>query len=742
MRSGAAPSYTTDMRRLLVTLLVVLLPPATFRPPAVGVPARPHADFPTGVAHQLTADDGEWRLVDGLFDATGPDLDGIDPRGLPQDGVHQDVDIVATSGAFGSHRLVPGGDFTLPTDRTAWPDFTAELAGVRFTLHGQRLAVEVRYTSMPRHDAQVATITFAAAGAPGPSRPWPADAGVRSPWQAALTVSGTTARLDHVGPPLELPAAVGDHAHRVEVPLASLPARPWSVVVGSGLSDPARPGAYWRVPTGPATPTSPGARGVSGPVAVWDVAQAGRSWGAFGDRRQAEMLASGDVTGAAFVVGPGDGARSSAEAGTVTRTFTSRWDGGDGIVRDPSGVAELGPPPVEAPTPDPGPGTSWIYTGALQHYGLHVPPGLRDASPAPLVVYLHGSGGDVSELFTAFPSLVAELSERGFLVAAPLGRGDTFYRSGPGELDVLEAIADVRRHYEVDPDRIFLIGFSGGAAGVNVVSSRHPDLFAGTIALGATWEEPGLVDNVATLPWLGVMAETDPTSQALDAPGLYAALSALADDATLVRYPAKTHEFSLVYDSESLILDFVTSHQRDRTPPVVRWTVKPHDARPALGLTRDGAWWVDRVEAADGSLPATIAAHTGGVGRGPADPAVAVRREEIVDIGGRSGRSLAQVFTTRPAANPQPVSNGLDVVVRNVGRTRVDLAGAVLSARRSLALTTDADRPVLVELAGVSGDRLVSVDGGPGARVASAGGVLPLQVPAGAHHLTIEPADG
>ena len=741
MRPGAAPSYTTDMRRLLVTLPVVLLLPVLVRAGAVAGPVRPEAVFPTGVAHQLVAGDGTWSLADGLFDGTGPDLDGVDPRPLAAGGVQQDLDIVASSGAFGSHRLVPGGDFTLPTDRTAWPDFTADLAGVRFTIQGPRVAIDLRYTSMPRPDAQIATITFASAGAPAPVQAWPAGAGVRSPWQAAITVSGETARLTRAGPPLALPTSVSDHGHRLEVPLGSLPARPWSIVVGSGLADPARPGTYWQVPVGPPTPGSPGARGVSGSVALWDLAQAGPSWEPFGDRRQADLLASGIVTGAAFRVGGPGGAERTSPTGTMTRSFVSRWDGGDGIARDPSGVAELGPPPTGVPAPDPGPGTGWTYTGALQHYGLHVPSRRREGSPAPLVVYLHGSGGDVSELFTAFPTLVGALSERGFLVAAPLGRGDTFYRSGPGELDVLEAIADVRRHYDVDADRIFLLGFSGGAAGVNVVSSRHPDLFAGAIALGATWEEPGLVDNIATLPWLGVMAEADPTSQALDAPGLYAALSARADDATLVRYPAKTHEFSLVYDSEALILDFVSSRRRDPAPPVVRWVVKPGDARPELGLLRGGAWWIDRLEAVDGSLPASLEARTWALERGPADPAAATRDEEVVDVGGRSGRSVARVLTTRPVEQSQPASNAVGLVVRNFGRARVDLAGAGLSPGEPLTLMTDADRPVLVELAGVSGKRLVSVDGGPPARVAGAGGVLSLQVPPGSHHVTIEPAD-
>jgi pimeloyl-ACP methyl ester carboxylesterase len=345
----------------------------------------------------------------------------------------------------------------------------------------------------------------------------------------------------------------------------------------------------------------------------------------------------------------------------------------------------------------------------------------------------------VGEVFNAFPDLVGALGRKGYLVAAPLGRGDTFYRSGPGELDVLEAIADVRRHYAVDPDRIFLIGFSGGAAGVNVISSRHPDLFAGAISVGATFEEPTLVDNIGTLPWLGLMAEGDPVSHALDGPGLYQALSDRGGDATLVRYVAKTHEFSLVYDSIPLIVDFVDGHRRQTAPPRIMWTVKPNDARPDLGLDRGGAWWLHGVEPTDQGAATTVAVRSWGLGRDRGDPARALRSEEVVDFEGRSGRSVARLFTTRPQATEQAARNRLDVATTNVRRLAVDLTSCGLDTDSRLTLQTSADREVQLTLHGVDGDASVSIDGSAGALARAAGNALVLVVPAGNH--TIEVVD-
>jgi predicted esterase len=654
-----------------------------------------------------------WTVTDELFDATGPDLDElnpstVDPLRAPPG---EDVAIAASTGVFGSQRATAGGDFWLPTDRDRWPDFTADIAGIRVELRGSSVDVTVRFTSMPHPTSQLATVAFASAASPGSARPWPAGAGVESRWQTALTIAGdrtTVVRAD--GAQTSVVTSAEDHLLRAVVPLAALPPRPWAVTAGAGLADPADPSRYWAVPVGAPLPDQPGARGPT-TVAVWDVIGLRADRRPSSERDQARLLAAREVS-ASVEIGGSAPSRGN-EPGTSTRNFESRWDGGDGVTRDPSGVAELGPPPVEVPVADPGPATGWTFTGALQHYGIHVPPGYRDDADAPLLVYLHGSGGDVGELFGAFPDLVHELSVRGFLIATPLGRGDTFYRPGPGELDVLEAIADVRANYRVDADRIFLLGFSGGAAGVNVLTSRHPDLFAGAISVAATFEEPSLVDNIAALPWLGVMADGDPVSQALDAPGLYQALSDRGGDATLIRYAAKTHEFSLLYDSIPAVLDLLTRSRRDHAPPRVTWVIKPGDARPGLGLDRGGAWWLDDVTAADPSVIARVEVRSFATGRGPSDPALSSRTESVSAGDGRSGRAMARIFTTRPAVTSTEATNRLDVEATNVRRLRVDLAATGLTTDKALTVTVSTDHEMTLAL--VDGERShVTVTVAPG----------------------------
>jgi dienelactone hydrolase len=58
------------------------------------------------------------------------------------------------------------------------------------------------------------------------------------------------------------------------------------------------------------------------------------------------------------------------------------------------------------------------------------------------------------------------------------GRGNNSFRWA-GETDVLEAIASVRKRYNIDPDRILLSGFSMGGAGSWQIGLHNPDMFCG-----------------------------------------------------------------------------------------------------------------------------------------------------------------------------------------------------------------------------------------------------------------------
>jgi len=142
-------------------------------------------------------------------------------------------------------------------------------------------------------------------------------------------------------------------------------------------------------------------------------------------------------------------------------------------------------------------------------YRLYVPRSYDPAAGAPLVVALHGFGGNQDYFFRAVKNLPDLLEQHGFIFVAPMGLAvDGWYGaplSIPGnaprssgapaptpvrtpdeetryralsEADVMNVLAMVRKEYTVDPNRIFLMGHSMGGFGTWWLGQKHAELWA------------------------------------------------------------------------------------------------------------------------------------------------------------------------------------------------------------------------------------------------------------------------
>ncbi|MBC7926217.1 MAG: prolyl oligopeptidase family serine peptidase [Bryobacteraceae bacterium] len=153
-----------------------------------------------------------------------------------------------------------------------------------------------------------------------------------------------------------------------------------------------------------------------------------------------------------------------------------------------------------------------------QAYALYVPQGYTSSRAWPLVVSLHGEGSspqaNLQQVFglgtlpgrpsRAFPDLE-------YLVASPVARGDIGY-DGIGEKDVLAVMAEVKRRFRVDEDRVYLTGISRGGGGALALALRRPDLWA-AIAVVCPVVPPGLESlsgNALHLPVRFMQGELDP----------------------------------------------------------------------------------------------------------------------------------------------------------------------------------------------------------------------------------------
>jgi pimeloyl-ACP methyl ester carboxylesterase len=117
------------------------------------------------------------------------------------------------------------------------------------------------------------------------------------------------------------------------------------------------------------------------------------------------------------------------------------------------------------------------------NYNLKLPPEYRPTRSYPVLIVLHGAGERPHD---ALDRWAPEAARNGYILAAPDWGGAASYNYTSDEHAVVtELIRDLRRHFAVDSDRIFLTGYGDGGTMAFDVGLSHPDLFAGIIPVCA-----------------------------------------------------------------------------------------------------------------------------------------------------------------------------------------------------------------------------------------------------------------
>jgi predicted esterase len=141
----------------------------------------------------------------------------------------------------------------------------------------------------------------------------------------------------------------------------------------------------------------------------------------------------------------------------------------------------------------PAPGTQSLDRGVERAPLLHVPPGLAPGRAVPLVVALHGAGGNAEAGLGVLGDLAGE---RGLVVLAPASRGSTWDAvTGSEDRDTAlldQALARVFSTVPVDPGRVAVAGFSDGASYALGLGLANGDLFGRVVAFS-----PGFVAGTA-----------------------------------------------------------------------------------------------------------------------------------------------------------------------------------------------------------------------------------------------------
>lgn len=137
-------------------------------------------------------------------------------------------------------------------------------------------------------------------------------------------------------------------------------------------------------------------------------------------------------------------------------------------------------------------------SGKLDIYRLFVPQKYLRGDKVPLVLALHGGGGDENYFPEMEDGKILKIAdERGYMLAAPRGHfrsRETWFE------DMVQLIDQLKAEYpQIDADRVYVTGISMGGHGSAMLASRHPQLFAAiTCVSGVATAET--VDSLRNVP--------------------------------------------------------------------------------------------------------------------------------------------------------------------------------------------------------------------------------------------------
>jgi len=155
--------------------------------------------------------------------------------------------------------------------------------------------------------------------------------------------------------------------------------------------------------------------------------------------------------------------------------------------------------------------------GADMPYRLYVPQSYDPAKKTPLVVALHGYGGNQDYFFAALAELPELLERHGIIFAAPMGYSTGGWYGAPldipgnrprssgqppppvtqtaeemkrerdlSETDVMNVLDLVTQEFNVDPDRTYLMGHSMGGMGTYVLGQKYAEKWAAIAVMSGT----------------------------------------------------------------------------------------------------------------------------------------------------------------------------------------------------------------------------------------------------------------
>lgn len=200
--------------------------------------------------------------------------------------------------------------------------------------------------------------------------------------------------------------------------------------------------------------------------------------------------------------------------------------------------------------------------GADVAFEVRTPPRIDSLETFPLVVVL--KGGLRVPPSEKFPHFRVQPS-----------RGRIWGYRAMSAYDVLQVIDFMKRNYSIDPDRVYLVGFSAGGSGAMQLASCHADQFAAVQPLVGVGNNYSL-RNFSNLPVAFHHGDQDWTSSACNARVQTQRMQALGCPMIYKEYAGVGHS---VPGSHEPLMTWLFEQRRNPAPRIIR-----HDCEvPSLG---------------------------------------------------------------------------------------------------------------------------------------------------------------
>jgi predicted esterase len=212
----------------------------------------------------------------------------------------------------------------------------------------------------------------------------------------------------------------------------------------------------------------------------------------------------------------------------------------------------------------------WAYRsdvdGEIQPYRVYLPRKYTSERKFPLIVALHGMGGDEDSYFNAYDNgVIKRLAEqRGYIVVCPKGRNPASMYQGSAEKDVMDVIAEARRLFSVDADRIYLTGHSMGGYGTWSIGVAHPEVFAALapVSGGGLPQVYAQLAKIKNVPAIVIHGDHDPTVSVEESRRMVQALQKLGAEVKYIEVPGGNH-VNVVAPTMPDVFNFFDAHKKE-----------------------------------------------------------------------------------------------------------------------------------------------------------------------------------